>query len=465
MSARSDDNKARRMRRQLNRLRDQIEPVWERVLNGQIGPKRLLKWVDEEVSSWRERLYSPITTLMMFIGQVVSADQSCQNAVARESARNGALRCQSTGPYCNARKRLPLKLIERLAREVGKRLCAGQSPRWRWHGREVKLIDGTTVSMPDTEENQQQFPQSRTQKAGLGFPVARLVAIISLSCGAVVEWAVGPCAGKSSGEPSMLRALVGCLRPGDVVVADRYYAGYFMLTMLMQHGVDVVVRQHQHRTTDFRCGKRLGKCDHIVEWLRPPRPKWLDPAMYAAIPDHLTLREVRVGNWIVVSSLLDPRDVAKRELSDLYQQRWQVEVDLRSIKSVMQMDVMRCQSPQMVMKEIAVHLLAYNLVRVAMAQAACLSLILPQQLSFKAALQLVRAFAEELRRCPGSQLGSRYDNMIHDIADNKLPQRHGRVEPRVKKRRPKNYPLMTRPRNALRKPLIKQRNRIASLLR
>jgi len=426
---------------------------------------RVMDWVEEEVGTWRERRYGPLTTLVMFIGQVMSADQSCKDAVAREAARSQAARCTSTGPYCKARQRLPLRLIERLGREVGERLRAGQSRRWCWRGREVKLIDGTTVSMSDTEPNQTRFPQSHTQKAGLGFPVARLVAIVSLSCGAVMEWMAGPCEGKGSGETSMLWALADGLRSGDVVLADRYYAGYFMLAMLMQRGVDVVVRQHQLRHTDFRRGKRLGKCDHLVEWPRGPRPAWMDQETYAAMPDHLTLREVRVGNWIIVSSLRDDQDVSKRELSDLYQQRWQVELDLRSIKSVMQMDIVRCLSPDMVMKEIAVHLLAYNLVRTVMGAAANMAALHPRQLSFKGALQLLRAYEGDLAHCPPSRAASRYDKMIRDIASNQLLYRPRRVEPRVKKRRPKNYPLMTRPRNTLRKKLIKQRDRINSLLR
>lgn len=465
MSALTHDSKVRSVGQYLERLRDPMGPMWEQILSRLIPLLRVSQWLDEEVKVWRERRYSPMTTLMMFVGQVMSADQGCKDAVAREAARENTSRSENTGPYCRARQRLPLKLIERFAREVGEQLRALQPRQWRWRGREVKLIDGSTVSMPDTEENQQQFPQSRTQKAGLGFPVARLVAVISLSCGAVLDWAVGPCAGKSSGETSMLWGLAGCLRRGDVVIADRYYAGYFMLAMLLQRGVDIVVRQHQHRTTDFRRGKRLGKSDHVIEWHRPAKPKGMDPALYAAMPDRLTLREARVGNWTIVSSLLDAREVSRMELSDLYCQRWQVEVDLRSIKSVMQMDILRCQTPQMVMKEIAVHLFAYNLVRAAMAEAACLSLTLPNQLSFKGALQLLRAFDEDLRRCPGTQLRSRHDKMIGDIARNKLCLRPGRVEPRVKKRRAKNYPLMTKPRNALKKQLIKQRDRIAARLR
>lgn len=313
---------------------------------------------------------------MLFIEQVLGADQSCQDTVARGVSQRVALGrspCSlNNGPYCKARARLALGLIERLGREVGKRLRAGQPEVWRWRGREVKLIDGTTISMPDTLANQAEFPQSTTQKPGLGFPLARLVAVISLSCGAVLEWVTGPCEGKRTGETALLWQLAHRLRPGDVVIMDRYFSGYFLLAWLIRQGVDVVVRQHQLRHTDFRRGKRLGAKDHVVAWERPPRPSWMDVATYAAMPETLVLREARVGGLTLVTTLTDAGQVSKQDLLALYHARWQVELDLRSIKTVMQMEVLRCKSPEMVKKEIAVHLLAYNLVRAVMAQAAFL---------------------------------------------------------------------------------------------
>ncbi len=212
---------------------------------------------------------------MLFIGQVLGADHSCQDAVARgvsgRVAQEQALCSLNTAAYCKARSRLPLELIGRMGREAGEALCARQPEAWRWRGREVKLVDGTTVSMPDTAANQANFPQSQTQKPGLGFPLARLVAIVSLSCGAVLDWAVGPCEGKQTGETALLWKLAQKLRPGDVVIADRYYAGCFLIAWLTLLGVDVVIRQHQRRHTDFRRGRRLGARDHIVDWPRLQR--------------------------------------------------------------------------------------------------------------------------------------------------------------------------------------------------
>jgi hypothetical protein len=239
------------------------------------------------------------------------------------------------------------------------------------------IVDGTTVSMPDTPVNQRAFPQSREQPPGLGFPLARVLGIVSLSCGAVLEWLSGPCEGKDSGETALLWKLMDRFSVGDVVVADRYFAGYFSIARLGSMGVDVLIRQHQRRITDFRRGERLGKGDHTVGWQRPQRPFWMDSAIYARLPESLLMREVRVGTLILVTALLDAKDVGKHELVDLYGKRWQIELDFRVIKTVMQMDILRGKSPDMIHKEIAVHFLAYNLIRTVMAQAACLAHRLP----------------------------------------------------------------------------------------
>lgn len=457
-----DDSKRKHLAGQVRRFCVRFAQSAGSVLGQIIPSQELLQWVEEEMADHRERLYGPLQTLTLFIEQVMGADQSCQDAVARGMSARVALGqapCSlNSGPYCKARARLPQGLIERLVREVGQRLCRGQSGAWRWRGREVKLIDGTTVTMPDTTDNQASFPQSHEQKPGLGFPLARLVAIISLSCGAVVEWAIGPCEGKRTGETALLWGLAHRLRAGDVIIADRFYAGYFLLAWLMQQGVDIVVRQHQLRHTDFRRGERLGAKDHVVVWMRPQRPAWMDEATYAGMPETLTLRETRVGGLTLVTTLFDARQVSKKELLALYRLRWHVELDLRAIKTVMQMDILRCKSPAMVTKEIAVHLLAYNLVRAVMAQAAFLGHVLPRQLSFKAALQLIRAFEENLRHAPHGQLATRRAYLLAGIARLRLPHRPGRVEPRAVKRRPKPHPLLTRPRHVLRAQLLKQQH-------
>ncbi len=310
--------------------------------------------------------------------------------------------------------------------------------------------------MPDTPGNQAVFPQPRSQKSGLGFPIARLLGIVSLSCGAVLAWAVGPCAGKKTGETALLWGLMDKLCPGDALIADRYFAGYFGIARLGQRGVDVPIRQHQRRQTDFRRGRRLGRRDHVVIWARPKRPLWMDKAPYATLPESILMREVRVADLTLVTTLLDAKDVSKLELADLYRQRWQIELDFRSIKTVMQMDILRCKSPEMIRKEIAVHLLAYNLVRAVMAQAACFAKVLPRQLSFKASLQVLNAFEKSLRFCPRARLATRHEIVLASMAQGILPIRPHRVEPRTLKRRPKPQKLLTKPRRVLQKQQLRK---------
>lgn len=428
---------------------------------GKVIPEReMLKWIEEEAGRFRERVYGPVQILVLFIEQVLGADQSCQDAVARGLSQRVALgqtACSlNNGPYCKARKRLKLGFVKRLGHEVGQRLTAAQTDAWRWRGREVKLVDGTTVSMPDTVPNQVAYPQSNTQKAGIGFPLARVVAIISLSCGAVLEWAVGPAKGKGTGETAMLWALTPHFRATDVVVMDRYFSGYFLMAWLIQHQVDVVVRQHQQRSTDFRRGIRLGKRDHIVRWRRPQRPTWMSAEDYETMPTSLKLRETRVGGITLVTTFTSDKEVDKLELFALYKARWQIELDLRSIKTVMQMEVLRCKTPAMVEKEIAVHLLAYNLVRTIMAQAAAFGHVEPRKLSFKAALQLLREFGDNLRHAPKSRRVVCVQILLSGILQLRLRYRPNRVEPRAVKRRPKPFPLLTKPRNVLKKTLLKR---------
>jgi hypothetical protein len=436
------------------------------VLANVIPPSALTQWVIEETGAYRERVYSPFTTLRLFIEQVLGSDHSCQDAVARGLSTRVALGQPScslnTGPYCKARARLPLALLARLGREVGSRLCAGQPEAWRWRGREVKLIDGTTVSMPDTSANQARFPQSRGQKPGLGFPLARLVAVVSLSAGAVLEWALDACEGKKTGETALLWRLMPHFQRGDVVISDGYYAGYFMIAGLIAQGVDLVMPQHHLRITDFRRGQRLGVRDHVVTWVRPKRPGWMDEATYATMPGTLVMRECRTGGRTLITTLTDAHATPKQVLAELYAMRWHVELDLRAIKTVMQMDILRCKTPVMVEKEIAVHLLAYNLVRAVMAQAACMNSLLPRQLSFKAALQLLNAFEVTLRHGSSQDIAIRHTELLTRLGRRRLPHRPDRVEPRAVKRRPKQHWLLTEPRQVLRERLLKRQERLVA---
>jgi hypothetical protein len=287
------------------------------------------------------------------------------------------------------------------------------------------------------------------------------VGIVSLSCATVIDWAMGPYAGKQAGEAALLWTLLVNFKPGDVMIADRLYTSYFTIARLVQlGGVDVVMRQHQTRRTDFRRGRRLGKRDHVVQWDRPARPTWMYEAIYAGMPATLTMREVRAGGWTLVTSLVDATSVSKTDLVELYHSRWHVELDFRSIKDVMQMDVLRCKTAQMVRKEVAVHLLAYNLIRAVAAHAAHLARVLPRRMSFKATLQTLTNFSTKLRECPGRKLARLHATVLQAISKLLLPLRPHRCEPRAVKRRPKPHRLLTTPRHVERARLEKRQQRI-----
>src|SRR5690606_28295289 len=242
---------------------------------------------------------------------------------------------------------------------------------WRWRGRPVKLLDGTGISMPDTSENQAAFPQPSTQTPGVGFPLARLCALIDLASGAVLEAVTGAHQGAGHSELGLSRTLLGARAPGYLLLADALYAIYWLCADLSAACVYVVLRQHVSRRIAFRRGQRLGTRDHVVHWLKPAHvPAWMSRAQYRAMPEQLTLREVKVDGRVLVTTLRDPRGVSKAQLGALYQRRWHIELDLRCIKTTLGMEVLRCMTPAMVEKELWVHLLAYNLIRVLMAQAA-----------------------------------------------------------------------------------------------
>ncbi len=422
---------------------------------------QLLEVTEAHLPEHRERLYPPTVTLSMFMMQALHADSSCQRAVNAWSAQRlqDGLSAPGvgTGAYCKARGRLPLTMISALVRHTGERLCALAPAAWHWRGRSVKLLDGTTVSMPDTPANQACYPQSPHQALGVGFPLARVVAVMCLSTGAVCEAAMGPCQGKGSGELALLRQLYAAFRPGDIALGDALYGNYFVIAALQALGVDVLFEQQGGRITDFRRGESLGQRDHRVQWLRPRRPDWMSPAQYEALPPQLQLRETRVAGRVLVTTLLDHRRVAKPALSALYQRRWHVELDLRNLKVTLGMDILRCYSPAMNLKQLWVTLLAYNLIRLLMAQAALQAKLQPRHLSFKHTLQVWTCWVEHALLDDHDHA----DRLFACIAARTVGKRAGRVEPRVRKRRPKAFPLLQIPRAHARTQLRHAKRRAA----
>jgi hypothetical protein len=309
----------------------------------------------------------------------------------------------------------------------------------------VRVVDGTTVTFPDTAANQRAYPQQGGQAPGVGFPIARLVAITCLSSGALLNAAMGRFQGKGGNEQALLRPLLATFEPGDLVIGDALSATWFLLADLQARGVDGLFEQNgpRRRTTDFRTGRRLGGRDHLITLPRPRQcPAWMDPAAFACLPEALPVREFKVGGRVLVTTLLCPRTFSKAELKALYKRRWHIELDLRGIKSTLGMEVLTCKTPEMVEKEIWVYLLAYNLTRMLMIHCACCVHLAPRTLSLRHTLQLWLAWAHYAPPIIGIELA----DLAMLIAQKRVGNRPGRIEPRAVKRRPKQMPLLTKPR-------------------
>ena len=461
-----------RLKQQIRFLRSQFLQGSDLPLSDVLSKAVLVQALEAIDSCWKQRIYSPVVTLWVFLGQVLSADHSCRSAVTRliaDRVANGLSRCSSaTGAYCQARKRLPEKFFSIMACGTGKALESKIDSGWLWKGRHVYMFDGTTVSMPDTLQNQKEYPQIYNQKPGVGFPLARMGVVISLACGAVLDLRICAYSGKGTGEISLFKRLWGMFCTGDVVLTDCLMSSWTELMMLNQRGVDSVTRLNKaRRSADFRRGKRLGKDDHIVCWPKPMKPRALDNETFDALPDSLTVREVRIKiekpgfrtkTIVVVTTILDPSEASKEDLADLYRQRWNNELDLRSIKTTMQMEELRCKTPELVRKEIWTHILAYNLIRTIMAQAATRHDILPRTISFKATIQTLEAFQPLLafhnQHCKPI-LNQLFHHVIEIVVVNRVADRPDRFEPRRKKRRPKPYDRLMKPRNEEKREMLK----------
>ena len=438
-----------------------------------LSEEAIEKAFDDEDAAFAEdedAVFTPAVTLWAFLSQVLFKDEhrSCVAAVARVAVLLMALsraRCSSnTGAYCRARSKLSEKVIHQLAVRVGEGCEKKIAAKLLWHGRHVRLVDGTTTSMPDTPENQESYPQNSQQEEGLGFPIARVVVLLSLATGMVTGMAMGPYAGKETGESALLRSLLDGFDPGDVMLADRYYCSYFMIALLQARGVDLVARLHQRRPTDFRRGRRLGNDDHCITWSRPKRPEWMDQSTYDRMPASIEVRAIRVhvgqpgfrvNSFVAVTTMMDADKYPKDEIADLYRIRWEAELDIRAIKITMGMDVLRCKTPEMVRKEMWTCLMAYNLIRRAMLQSAAGAGVAPRTLSFTAAVQTIGASWLLIVLGGDTLTGALIEAALASMASHIVGNRPGRVEPRAIKRRPKEHAVLTKPRDQARADLLK----------
>lgn len=418
-------------------------------------------------------VYTTAIMVWSFLSQVLrdGKEASCQAAVARvvsycEQAGLDAP-TEDTGDYCRARAKLSDAALHDLSNEVAEEMEQAADETWLWKGRHAKLVDGLTFTMPDTPKNQARYPHPKTQKAGVGLPIARAVAIVSLATACVMDLAIGPYKGKETGETALLRSMLASLAAGDVAVMDRYYCSFMMIALLQLQGTDVCARKHQRRHSDFRRGRRLGKYDHIIVWTRPSRPEWMDEETYAQIPETLELREIRYNivepgrrtrTIDVITTLVDPDQYSKEEIAQLFGFRWNSELDIRSIKSNLNLAHVRCKSPEMVHRELWTTILGYNLIRMTAAGAALLHNKQPRQISFTSTCQYVLASWMQLScgLITASRLEQYLKLMLKQIAGCEVANRPGRLEPRVLKRRRHGYKLMDKPRHQLRSELRKQ---------
>jgi hypothetical protein len=399
----------------------------------------------------RDTVFTPLLTLKAFIFQVLSPTGSCKEAVAHILMErinfDYPANSMNTGAYCKARRRLSLAHIKAAVTSSGRTLHQQASNNWLWKGYQVVMVDGTTLLMPDTEDNQKTYPQQSAQKTGIGFPIVRLVGLVSLATGSCIDYVLGPYQGKGTGETSLFSQLINVLSQSDLLIADRYYTSFAIITLLMKQGTPLVFRQRSTVKSDFRRGQHLGAKDHIIHLNKPKKkPVWMTEENFAELPDVIYVREFSVKGVIYVTTLLSPKAYPKKALAKLYQQRWKIELDFRTIKTHMGMEMLRCQTAEMVEKEIAVNLLAYNLIRANIARGACIKDKKPRYLSFMATVQLMRTTVGMCMTKTGKALGQLIYPLLMAMTETEVGKRIRPNQPRVVKRRPKGYPLMTKPR-------------------
>jgi len=418
---------------------------------------RIREVLNEHGVQYRDRVFSPVTTIWGFLSQVLSEDRSCRDTVSRIIAHrtaNGMPPCSpNTASYCNARSRIHTSVLSTLAKRTAEELQTSIDDQWKWNGRSVFIVDGSYVSMPDTEENQAVYPQPPNHKPGIGFPLARITVMLSLATGACHDLAIAPYKGKGTGEKALFRRMYDTFNAGDVVLADALFDDYFIVCDLCDRGIDLVARAKYNRV-----GTRIAESrpdGDLIVWQRPSKPRSMTKEQYRDYPKQLVMREVpvdardknnRVTQFRVITTIL-ARSIGGKQIGDLYERRWVGEVDLRSIKATMEMDVLRCKTPDMVHKEIWTHLLAYNLLRTVMAVAANENDIEPRQVSFKGAKQALTAFAPKIEAARPEDRGALIDAMLTTIAYHRVGDRPGRWEPRARKRRSRKANRLMQPRH------------------
>ena len=421
----------------------------------------------ETPAQFRNCIFTPPRIFWLFLSQTLSAAQTCRESLRQAQAllsyNDEKIISSNTSAYCQARSRLPHSYAQAAYDSSVENLRPYEAASWC--GRKVKVTDGTTLSMADTPQNQKEYPQPKHQKKGCGFPIMRLVAMFSLSTGAILNVAKGAYA---VAERTLWRQLWDVLEKGDVMLADRGFCSYADYWILLQRGVDSVMRLHARRSVGVKEIKRLGKNDVLVEWIKSSwKPKWLSFEDWSQLPASMLVRHVtiqvqwpgfRTDTITIATTLLDPVEYPAEAFAELYLRRWRVELFLRDIKITMKMDVLRCLTPAMIHKELTMHLIAYNLVRALMTQASQQYNVDAARISFAGAVATIRQWAPKMALAPSDRKRDKmFQDLLFYIAHDRTPNRPNRVEPRAKKRRPKKYKLLNKPRSELKEIMCSNR--------
>jgi len=435
----------------------QIGEVFEQFI-----PRHLLKQEASGTMS-RIRLFSKENTFWAFFSQVLDADGGCKEVIRKlqsyASIKGIKVPSSSTASYCTARKKLDAEMLSKILAHTAERIEL-MPETGLLNNRRVIVVDGTGVSMPDTLENQDVWPQLSSQKPGCGFPSARICACFSLETGALLSYALG---NKKSSEIPLFREQWNIFKKGDIFLGDKGFCSYFDIANLKKQGVDSVVTLARRTPVDAASSlKKNGSDDLLISW---KRPVWAAKKAYSHeewtdLPKELVLRQIKVTvnnpgfrtkEFYIITTLLDSEQYPAKELADIYFKRWDVELFFRDIKTTMGMDILRCQTPEMVRKEIQMNFIAYNCVRRLMYEAAEEAGLEVRIVSFKGSLQALRNWEPHFNQAKMSR--AEHFRLISDLYDamtnTPIRQRPGRKEPRCIKRRPKSYQLLTSPRREM----------------
>jgi len=412
----------------------------------------------EEDQSSRNRIFDQWKTFWLFLSQVLSVTRTCREALKKAQAwaclEKKKIISSNTSAYCQARLRLKRSYLKKINQKILESFDGNLKKKHMWLGRRVKVVDGSSVSMPDTEENQKYYPQPSGQKKGCGFPVMRIVILFSLHTGAWLNTGFGSL---RVHELMIWKKMIKKLDQGDIILADRGFCSFAGYYQLLKMNVDSVMRLHQRRSTGVQKIKKLGKKDWIVKWTKTKStPKWATKEEWNEYPSSILVRHVQIDIELpgyrtkkitVATTLTDNKKYSKCKITELYRKRWMAELFLRDLKTSMNMEILRCKSPKLILKEITILMIAYNMIRALIFQAAVKNNMDPFRISFKGTIATISQWMPLINALKNHSKKNAMNNMLTILAKDIVPYRPNRLQPRAVKRRRNSYQLLTQPRN------------------